>query len=385
MKIGIDVLRKALQVNKHPGMADKTSLIGLARQGLPYLLDTKGHARPPVTIYWNVNSVCNLRCKMCDVGTFNEESNFYRNLRIDRKLHEIHPTRFAAVVDEVARFRPTMAINGTEPLMYKPLAEVTGYARERGLSVAVTTGGYNLLERAEELARAGLKRLNVSIDGAPELHNRIRGRKDVFERATTGLVRFYEAARKQGYEPEILVCATIFNLNYPYLVELYEAVRDLPVSQINFTNMNFVDSAMAQSHNLRWGAKYPATVNCLSDEVQPRQVDTEVLHEQMSRVLERGDARVHFMPFFDKKQLHRYYHAPSEFMGGTPCLSTWFIAQIMANGEVIPYTRCYYVPLGNINEQPFLAIWNGELAGKWRQELQREGRFPACTRCDMVY
>jgi len=91
------------------------------------------------------------------------------------------------------------------------------------------------------------------------------------------------------------------------------------------------------------------------------------------------------MPMFTKEQLTTYYKKPLEFMGSVPCVSTWFIAQIMADGEVIPYTRCYHVPLGNINDQPFLELWNGEKARAWRGDLRRNGRFPACTRCDMVY
>jgi hypothetical protein len=43
------------------------------------------------------------------------------------------------------------------------------------------------------------------------------------------------------------------------------------------------------------------------------------------------------------------------------------------------------VPLGNINEQPFLEAWNSDKARAWRGDLRRHGRFPACTRCDMVY
>jgi radical SAM protein with 4Fe4S-binding SPASM domain len=74
-----------------------------------------------------------------------------------------------------------------------------------------------------------------------------------------------------------------------------------------------------------------------------------------------------------------------DFMGNIPCMSTWYIAQIMADGAVIPYTRCYYIPLGNINEDPFMTIWNGEKARAWRKDLRKHGRFPACTRCDMVY
>lgn len=383
--IGLDVVRKALHARKHPGISSGSSLLSLARQGLPYLTSPGGHARPPITIYWNVNSVCNLHCKMCDVGTFNEESNFYKNLRIDRKLHEISLEKFKSVVDEVAEYRPTIAINGTEPLMYKPLGAITEYARSKGLQVAVTTGGYNLPERAEELAAAGLTRLNVSIDAAPELHNYIRGRKDVFHRATSGIKLFHDAAKRRGDEPEILICATIMNINHAHLEEFYEAVKDLPVKQINFTHMNFVDPEMAMKHNLKWGKKYTATVNCLSAEVQPQAVDIDVLWDQIARVEKRGDARVHFMPMFTKEQLTTYYKKPLEFMGSVPCVSTWFIAQIMADGEVIPYTRCYHVPLGNINDQPFLELWNGEKARAWRGDLRRNGRFPACTRCDMVY
>lgn len=385
MKIGLDVLKKALHARKHPGIGNQTSLFALAKQGLPYLTSPKGRAQPPITIYWNVNSVCNLHCKMCDVGMFNEDSNFYKNLRIDRKLHEITLEKFCSIVDEMEGFSPVMAINGTEPLMYKPLGAAIAYARRKGLEVAVTTGAYNLPQRAEELAEAGLTRLNVSIDGPPALHNEIRGKKDVYERATKGIIQFKEAAQKRGYTPEILVNCTVMNLNYTRLVDFYDSISTLPVDRVNFVNMNFVTEQMAQKHNLKWGKKYPATVNCLSEEVQPGLIDIEVLSRQMEAVQERGGDRVSFLPMLDKEQLQKFFHKPMEFMGHIPCMSSWFIAQVMADGEVIPYTRCYHVPLGNVNEQSFMDIWNGEKAMAWRRDLRKQGRFPACARCDMVY
>ena len=149
--------------------------------------------------------------------------------------------------------------------------------------------------------------------------------------------------------------------------------------------MNFVTAPMAQMHNLKWGSKYAATVNCISEEVAPHMVNTDVLKEQLEWIRDKGGDKVSVMPDFTKADLDRYYHRPLEFMGRVPCMSTWYIAQIMADGEVIPYTRCYHVPLGNINKQSFKAIWNGERARAWRRDLRRHGRFPACTRCDMVY
>lgn len=385
MLLGLDVVKKALKAAKHPGIGSGTTLLSLIRQGLPYLTSLKGRAHPPITIYWNVNSVCNLHCKMCDVGTFNEDSNFFKNLRIDRKLHEISLEKFCAVVDEVAKYGPVMAINGTEPLMYKPLGQAIAYAKAKGLDVAVTTGAFNLPQRAEELAEAGLARLNVSIDGAPELHNQIRGRPDVFQRATDGIMAFREATERKGNRAEILINCTIMNLNYKDLLEFYESVAPLPVDRINFVNMNFVTESMVQAHNLKWGKKYPATVNCLSDDVQPSQVDISTLVEQLECISAKNDGRVCFLPEFGREELNTFYHSPSQFLGRIPCMSTWFIAQIMADGEVIPYTRCYHVPLGNINQEGFLELWNGEKAKAWRRDLRKEGRFPACSRCDMAY
>lgn len=382
MNVAADVLRKALKARKHAGIGSNASIPALALQGLPYLLNTR--ARPPRTIYWNVNSVCNLHCKMCDVGTFNEESNFYKNLRIDRKLHEIDLGRWREIVDEVAPFAPVMAINGTEPLMYKPLVEAVAYARGKGLEVAVTTGGYNLPERAADLARAGLSRLNVSIDGPPDLHNTIRGRKNLFDRVTSGVVEFKRVAKSLGHETEVLALCTISNLNYDRIEEFHDAIAPFPVDRISFNQMTFVDAEMAAAHNVTWGGKYAATVTCLSDEVNPRAVDVDVLFDQVERILAKGGDRVTFLPYYDREQLRRYYHSPAEFMGSLPCMSTWFFAQVMADGEVIPFTRCYNVKLGNINERAFMDIWNGPAAHAWRTDLREQGRFPACTRCPLA-
>ena len=45
--VGLDVMRKALHARKHPGISGGSSLLALARQGLPYLTSIGGRARPP--------------------------------------------------------------------------------------------------------------------------------------------------------------------------------------------------------------------------------------------------------------------------------------------------------------------------------------------------
>ena len=205
-------IKKAFEALNHPGI--NTNIFNLGLNALPYFLRKSNKARNPLTLYWSINSVCNLRCKMCDVGTFNEEATFFKNLRIDRKLHEIDINIFKSVIDEVKFYKPLIALNSTEPLMYKQIGEAISYCSKYNIKTAVTTGAYKLLDLSKTLAEARLTKLNVSIDGPSKIHNSIRGREDVYEKATDGIIKFYEEAIKNNYNPEIIINYTITNLNY---------------------------------------------------------------------------------------------------------------------------------------------------------------------------
>jgi len=378
-------LKKAFSVSKHAGVSRELSLSRLLWQALPFVFSPTGYAHPPLTIYWSVNNVCNLRCKMCDVGNPNPESSFFRNLRIDGKVKEIPINRFKSVIDEVAKHRPMISITSTEPLLYRPLGEAIAYAYHKRLEVAVTTNGYLLPKRAKELVEAGLTRLNVSIDGPPHLHNEIRGRRDSFEKATEGIALAKEAALNSGREVEVLVYFTITNMNYHALVTCYDSLAEFPVDRFNFTFMSYVTEDMAGEQNVQWGEKYHATINCLNEDTNPEQVDVDELYAQIQAVKARDKKRVAILPAFDLDELRTFFYRPSIFLGNHRCMVNWFIAEIIADGEVIPYARCYYIPFGNINEQPFMKIWNGERMREWRRDLKKYKRFPACTRCDQMY
>jgi MoaA/NifB/PqqE/SkfB family radical SAM enzyme len=379
-------IKKALSVTHHPGISKRVSLPILVRNALPYFLSFQGKAKPPLSIYWSVNSVCNLKCKMCDVGMAVEESNFFKNLRLNGERDEIEIDVFRRVVDEVAADKPMISITSTEPLIYRPLPEAIEHARKKGLEVTVTTGAYNLASRAPDLIEAGLQSINVSLDGPPALHNEIRGRRDSFERAIEGIRRMKElAALKPNHPMRVLVNCTITNHNYFAVADMVEILRKEPIDNINITFMNFVDQDTANTHNAVWGEKYNATVNCLAGGTDPFAVDLAVLGRQLDIIRTKHADRATILPDLSAAQLLRYFRKPGEFISGTRCMVSWFIAQIIANGDVIPYTRCYNVPLGNVRTQSFKEIWNGQAMLAWRKDLRHEHRFPACTRCDQCH
>ena len=375
-------IKKAFEALLHPGI--NTNIFKIIRNAIPYYISPYLDVPSPLTIYWSINSVCNLRCKMCDVGMGNENGTFYKNLRIDKKLHEIDIKIFKSVIDEVVDDKPFIAINSTEPLLYKHIIEAIQYCTDKGLKTALTTGGYNLPKMAENLAKAGLKRLIVSIDGPSYVHNEIRGRKDSFERSIEGIRKFYEASQKLGLKNEIYVNYVISNLNYQYLTEFAESVKDLPITSLNYTYLWFISDEIAEEQNKQFGDCYPVTPSCFNEYINPYDVDIDVLYKQIEQL--KNKKNIHFLPYFSKKQLYKYYKQPNEFLvKNSRCFASWFIVQILANGNVIPYSRCHNRSLGNINEQSFKEIWNGKKMKEWREFIKRYKKMPMCKRCDLIY
>ncbi|MFI5135950.1 MAG: radical SAM protein, partial [Chitinophagales bacterium] len=154
-----------------------------------------------------VNNVCNLHCKMCDVGVGFEESNFYVNML---GAHPINmPVELVKrIVDQTAAsFRDTkIAFSFTEPIIYPHLVESVAYATEHRLHAQMTTNGSKLAALSEDLVKAGIKEICVSLDGPPEIHNFIRGNKHSFEWAFAGLEKISSINKNI---PELTVACAI--------------------------------------------------------------------------------------------------------------------------------------------------------------------------------
>lgn len=375
-------LRKSLASQSHPGI--NANFFRLVRNAVPYYISPKLNVPPPITIYWVINSVCNLRCKMCDVGMFNEEGTFFKNLRIDRKLHQIEISVFKSVVDQLAKTRPFMSLNSTEPTMYPHLAEAIEYCTAKKLGSAITTGGYALSKVADDIADAKLSRLNVSIDGPPDVHNMIRGKNDSFERTKEGLEIFVKRAQKNNYLPEITINCTITNLNAHKLNDFYDSIKDIPYTTLNFTLMWFLSPEMVEEHNNKFGDKFPVSVSCYDDFMNPYDVDIDDLWSQIQRLTKKPNVN-----FFGKKSqswLQKFYKNPSDFMElNAKCMASWFFPQILADGRVGVHARCHTETFGNINDQPLMEIWNGPKMKEWRSFIRRQEKMPMCKRCDLVY
>lgn len=381
----LDMLRKGLYSLEHPGIGSKVTFFSLLKRILFYFFSPAGHSGNPLTIYFSINSICNLHCKMCDVGTQNADANFFKNLRLNGSPDQLKFEEFCSVVDQVKHFKPMIGITSTEPLLYKDIVRCVEYVVKNEMEILVTTGGYLLPRYAEGFVKAGLTRLYVSIDGPPAVHNVIRGKADSFERSIDGIriINRYKRETNSRY-PEVFLNYTISNHNYYCLEQFMESIIGLELTGVKFTLMNFVTQEMANAHNPKFGHEYFATVNCLQGGTDPLEIDTDVLWKQMEIIKRKYGSILEILPPVNRKELDCYFKESSKRLRKNRCMVSYFIAQIIANGDVIPYTRCYNVVLGNIRKQPFREIWNGPKIRKFRRDLRQHGQLPACARCDQA-
>ena len=139
-------------------------LLDAARNELAFRL---GAVRAPVlhTLNVELTSRCNVACSYCDV-----------NRALGRPAADLDPGMVAALLDAAPRVRTLLPFQWGEPLLYDPLDEVIADATRRGVRSYLTTNGTRLdAARFGRLARAGLARLTVSLDGDEATHRARRG------------------------------------------------------------------------------------------------------------------------------------------------------------------------------------------------------------------
>jgi len=164
----------------------------------------------PSYVLWDSTRRCNLRCLHCGAS---KES--YDN--------ELGTQQVKDLIDELASLKvKTFAATGGEPLLRTDLLEIMAYADAKGLSTGIATNGYFLdLAKAHLLKEAGIRSIQISIDGNQETHNHIRGNPESFSRALSAAT----FCRQAGI-PLVTIASVVTTANLSILPELKQILLD---------------------------------------------------------------------------------------------------------------------------------------------------------------
>lgn len=333
----------------------------------------------PSWLVLGVNNLCNLHCKMCDVGTKTNETNFAVNL-VGTHPMNMPVELFRRIVDQTKLYYPTTKLGYafTEPLIYPHLEETLAYANDHKLFTSITTNALNLPQKAEILAKNGLNELFISLDGPEIVHNEIRGHKSSHQRALKGIEQLLSIKNIP-----VSVFCVITEWNIGYLEQFANELKKFPLKHVGFLHANYTTEAMAQMHNLQFGSQFHAT-HSNTEEVNFSAYDLPKLQVEITAIkASKFPFEISFHPNISGKEaLNNYYHHP-EIKIGKNCLDIYNNLMIKSDGSVIPaHGRCFNLTIGNLYNEELSQIWNAPTIVALRKALkQNNGLLPACNRC----
>lgn len=343
------------------------------------------YALMPKSIIVAVNNRCNAKCLMCDWGQKNRKSMNYKIMHSSVQDSDIDISLFKKLVSDVKSFKPFIAFQFVEPLLNKNLMELIRICNQNGLTTTLTTNGYLLPLLAEELVKSGLYGIQISIDGPPKIHDRIRRVKNSFHKAMEGisLLDFYK--KKYNKKLFIRVNYTISNLNYHAIVEALDYFKKVKgIGMVKLQNLDFITDKMKNVHNKVLGDYCPITMSSVSNFVDPQKVDVDKLYNQIQEVKRRKyPFLIEFIPniSYSKDEIKQYFYDELKFLKKhTKCGAPYRSVYIDMKGDVRPFGRCYDLVMGNIKEENFKKIWNGKKYKEFRSRIRRRA-FPGCARC----
>ncbi|GAC1448777.1 MAG: GTP 3',8-cyclase MoaA [Vulcanimicrobiaceae bacterium] len=195
-------------------------------------------ARPITYLRVSVTDRCNLRCTYC----MPEAGLPWIPKAEILTFEEIERIVAAAAVAGVRSIRLT----GGEPLVRRDLASlVRALAAIEGIDdIALSTNGLLLAEHADELARAGLRCANISLDTLRADRFATIARRPGLDRVLAGI----DAAIAAGLHPIKLNCVVMRGVNDDELLDFAELTRDRDLFVRFIELMPVVENAGAQKN-----------------------------------------------------------------------------------------------------------------------------------------
>lgn len=291
----------------------------------------------------DVTDRCSLRCHHC---------------RSHLRAFEAPTSEMLHIVEEIVQLRPRIVvISGGEPLLRRDLFEIIAAIRLHGAAVQLNTNGLGFSESvADQVARAGVEYVQISVEGPAAVHESIRG-PGTWARAIAACRRVREPAR-------LVVNTTVSRYNLPYLQEAAELLLgpDSPLDvhvwglkrYVPFNNLadGYALGADGLAHLAHvWGelrARYP-DVAVKTDIPQANRLDPERVRAMMAR----------------------HGIACAGCAAGAECLT------VRANGDVSPCPTLY-VTCGNLHQMSVHEVLAHPVLHRLRE---REGFAEPCESC----
>lgn len=293
----------------------------------------------PFQVGWDITHLCNFRCKHC---LFSEQ-------QLSDKTYLTRQEAFNFVDHMIEKRVFHLSIAGGEPLLYPHIVDVIRRASDGGVLVALSTNASLLTDAlAKQLFEAGLRSVQISLEGSTAaINDNIRG-PGRFERTVPGIV----AAINSGMS--VFLAVVLLRQNLDDMESYFEFARQIGAKGVKVQTL--IESGLAVRN----------IDELLIDPIQLRQKLIELwdLKKDYRGTL---DIMLPLIPEVLSKTADEpeYYNRNSSCLGCQPGLST---VRVNCYGDVRACGGMVEAPsIGNVIEAPLQVIWqNSSELVKWR-------------------
>ena len=299
----------------------------------------------------DAHSRCNCRCVMCDIWKTGEHREFTL-AQLESQMETIERLQVRWVV-----------FTGGEPLMHSNLFAVADVLRDRGIRVTILSTGLLFERFAQEIA-GHIDDVIVSLDGPPEVHDRIRRVPGGFERISAG-VRAIHAQRPKF---QIGARCTVQKANHFALVDAVHAAKQIDLSSISFLAADLTSAAFNRTEP--WGAPRQSEIALTLGEIA-------VLEQQIETLM--NDSFVIDRPRHLQRIVHHFRaHLGMEPFEAPRCNAPWVSAVMGVDGSLRP---CFFhPPVGSTSSHPLDEVLNAAPARDFRASLDIASNA-VCRQC----
>lgn len=323
----------------------------------------------PRELYIESTTRCNEFCDQCPRTHLGREAD-----------RDITPDEVERIVAQIPTLERVVLHGLGEPLLNARLPEIITLLRARNVWTLFNSNALLLNERrGRALLAADLNELRISLDGAtPGMYARIRG---VNERALPLIIRnltaFERLKRELGVEhPRASLWFTAMRENFhelPRLVDIavQTGIREVYVQRFIYFGKGLAREEQAvyrQTHEREQAYLAEAEARCAAEGIRFTATGATTPASYLATGSDSQD-----------DQMERPWSA---------CQRPYRLAYITAHGNV--YSCCFapFDPgprsqkiLGNVFDQPFAAIWNGERYAAFRAAFESDAPWPHCAGC----
>ena len=341
------------------------------------------HMKNLCLVYMKLTPLCNLKCVMC--GQRGDKGVLKGKKGIEEAKKLVDLETYKKMADELSERKPIYYIWGGEPLLYPDVFPLIRYIKSKGSIVSVNTNGTLLEKNAEQIVKDQWNALFVSLDAFRDVNDEIRG-KGSYDKVIAGFKAINEYKKKYKTNlPFLGVVTTVTNKNYKTLSELAEASKDFNLDWHIYNLGTYTNDEIVQA-NAEYYKKHLNTTPYMLEGYNTgynEGIDGEELHAILEKIHSTNYGHPSItVPALNPEKTHEYY-SELKTQVRNRCIVPWTQANICFNGDVTFCADYNEYVLGNIKEQSFKEIYNGEKANKFRQEILKcEGQiFPGCVRC----